>query len=491
MNKQFKTALTFDDVLLKPKFSSVLPKEVDLSINLSKTLKLKIPFLSAAMDTVTESKLAISLARKGGLGIIHKNFSIEQQAFEVDKVKRSESGMILDPITIEPEFKISKAMEIMANYKVSGLPVIKNKKLVGILTNRDIRFENNFNLEVKDRMTSSNLITVPESTTLEQAKSVLQKHRIEKLLVVDDSGQLKGLITVKDILKKEDHPNAAVDVHGRLLVGAAVGIEKNTLDRVSALVEKQVDCIVVDTAHGHSKSVLKTVEAIKKIYSNINLIVGNVATSQGTKALIDSGADIVKVGIGAGSSCTTRIVAGVGVPQLSAVLDCYEQADKLNKKIISDGGMRYSGDIAKSLAAGANCVMLGSIFAGLEETPGEVVLRDGRSYKSYRGMGSVAAMKKGSHDRYFQDLKSNKKLVPEGIEGLVPYKGKLNDTVEQLIGGIKSCFGYCGSKNIMEIRDKAEFIQITSSGIIESHPHDINITKDSPNYRKPDFNLDL
>ena len=491
MNKQFKTALTFDDVLLKPKFSSVLPKEVDLSINLSKNLKLKIPFLSAAMDTVTESKLAISLARKGGLGIIHKNFSIEQQAFEVDKVKRSESGMILDPITIEPEFKISKAMEIMANYKVSGLPVIKNKRLVGILTNRDIRFENNFNLEVKDRMTSSNLITVPESTTLEQAKSVLQKHRIEKLLVVDDSGQLKGLITVKDILKKEDHPNAAVDVHGRLLVGAAVGIEKNTLDRVSALVEKQVDCIVVDTAHGHSKSVLKTVEAIKKIYSNINLIVGNVATSQGTKALIDSGADIVKVGIGAGSSCTTRIVAGVGVPQLSAVLECYEQADKLNKKIISDGGMRYSGDIAKSLAAGANCVMLGSIFAGLEETPGEVVLRDGRSYKSYRGMGSVAAMKKGSHDRYFQDLKSNKKLVPEGIEGLVPYKGKLNDTVEQLIGGIKSCFGYCGSKNIMEIRDKAEFIQITSSGIIESHPHDINITKDSPNYRKPDFNLDL
>tara|TARA_Y100000389_G_scaffold51167_1_gene46902 strand:- start:6565 stop:8040 length:1476 start_codon:yes stop_codon:yes gene_type:complete len=491
MNKQFKTALTFDDVLLKPKFSSVLPKEVDLSIDLSKNLKLKIPFLSAAMDTVTESKLAISLARKGGLGIIHKNFSIEEQAFEVDKVKRSESGMILDPITIEPEFKISTAMEIMANYKVSGLPVIKNKKLVGILTNRDIRFENNFNLEVRHRMTSSNLITVPESTTLEQAKSVLQKHRIEKLLVVDDSGQLKGLITVKDILKKEDHPNAAVDIHGRLLVGAAVGIEKNTLDRVSALVENQVDCIVVDTAHGHSKSVLKTVETIKKKYSNINLIVGNVATGQGTKALIDSGADIVKVGIGAGSSCTTRIVAGVGVPQLSAVLECYEQANKLNKKIISDGGMRYSGDIAKSLAAGANCVMLGSIFAGLEETPGEVVLRDGRSYKSYRGMGSVAAMKKGSHDRYFQDLKSNKKLVPEGIEGLVPYKGKLNDTIEQLIGGVKSCFGYCGSKNIMEIKDKAEFIQITSSGIIESHPHDINITKDSPNYRKPDFNLDL
>ncbi|MAZ61231.1 MAG: IMP dehydrogenase [Candidatus Marinimicrobia bacterium] len=491
MNKQFKTALTFDDVLLKPKFSSVLPKEVDLSIDLSKNLKLKIPFLSAAMDTVTESKLAISLARKGGLGIIHKNFSIEEQAFEVDKVKRSESGMILDPITIEPEFKISTAMEIMANYKVSGLPVIKNKKLVGILTNRDIRFENNFNLEVRHRMTSSNLITVPESTTLEQAKSVLQKHRIEKLLVVDDSGQLKGLITVKDILKKEDHPNAAVDIHGRLLVGAAVGIEKNTLDRVSALVENQVDCIVVDTAHGHSKSVLKTVETIKKKYSNINLIVGNVATGQGTKALIDSGADIVKVGIGAGSSCTTRIVAGVGVPQLSAVLECYEQANKLNKKIISDGGMRYSGDIAKSLAAGANCVMLGSIFAGLEETPGEVVLRDGRSYKSYRGMGSVAAMKKGSHDRYFQDLKSNKKLVPEGIEGLVPYKGKLDDTIEQLIGGVKSCFGYCGSKNIMEIKDKAEFIQITSSGIIESHPHDINITKDSPNYRKPDFNLDL
>ena len=491
MNKKLQTALTFDDVLLKPNLSSVLPKEVDLSINLSTKLKLNIPFLSAAMDTVTESKLAISLARRGGLGIIHKNFSIEQQAFEVDKVKRSESGMILDPITIEPEFKIRKALEIMANYKVSGLPVIKNKKLVGILTNRDIRFENNFDLEVKDRMTSSNLVTVPESTTLEQAKSVLQKHRIEKLLVTDKNGLLKGLITVKDILKKEDHPNAAVDIHGRLLVGAAVGIEKNTLDRVAALVEKQVDCIVVDTAHGHSKSVLKTVEQIKKVHSNIDLIVGNVATGQGTKALIDCGADIVKVGIGAGSSCTTRIVAGVGVPQLSAVIDCFEQANKLGKKIISDGGMRYSGDIAKSLAAGASSVMLGSIFAGLEETPGEVVLRDGRSYKSYRGMGSVAAMKEGSHDRYFQDLKSSKKLVPEGIEGLVPYKGKLNDTIDQLVGGIKSCFGYCGSKNISEIKDKAQFVQITSSGIIESHPHDINITKDSPNYRKPDFNVDL
>ena len=491
MNKNLQTALTFDDVLLKPNYSSVLPKEVDLSISLSKNLNLNIPFLSAAMDTVTECKLAISLARRGGMGIIHKNFSIENQAFEVDKVKRSESGMILDPITIEPEYKIKQALEIMANYKVSGLPVIKNKKLVGILTNRDIRFENNFELAVKDRMTSDNLVTVSEGTTLEQAKTVLQKHRIEKLLVVDDNGKLRGLITVKDILKKEDHPNAAVDKHGRLLVGAAVGIEPNTLDRVSALVDSQADCIVVDTAHGHSKSVLKIVESIKSKYSNLDLIVGNVATAEGTKALIDSGADIVKVGIGAGSSCTTRIIAGVGVPQLSAVLDCYEQADKLNKKIISDGGMRYSGDIAKSLAAGANCVMLGSIFAGLEETPGEVVLRDGRSYKSYRGMGSVAAMKKGSHDRYFQDLKTNKKRVPESIAGLVPYKGKLDDTVEQLKGGIKSCFGYCGAKNILEIKEKAQFIQITSSGIIESHPHDINITKDSPNYRKPDFNVDL
>ena len=487
MKNNIKLALTFDDVLLKPAHSTILPKEVDLSISLSSDIKLNIPFLSAAMDTVTESKLAIALAREGGMGVIHKNLSIEQQSLEVDKVKRSESGMILDPITINSNLTIKDALNIMSNYKISGVPVVDEGKLVGILTNRDIRFETNFDLKVKDRMTSKNLITVSEGTTLNQSKSVLQKHRIEKLLVVDSEGKLKGLITVKDILKKEEHPNAAVDKHGRLLVAAAVGVENSTMDRVSALYEKQVDAIVLDTAHGHSKSVLDLTKNIKNKFPKINLIVGNVATGAGTEALIDNGADIVKVGIGAGSSCTTRIIAGVGVPQLTAVMDAVEIANKYDKKIISDGGMRYSGDIAKSLAAGSVAVMLGSIFAGTKETPGEVVLWEGRSYKTYRGMGSVAAMKKGSHDRYFQDLNDSKKLVPEGIEGLVPYKGVLSDTVAQLIGGVKSCFGYCGSSNILDFHKKSEFISITSSGIVESHPHDINITQDSPNYRKPDF----
>tara|TARA_Y100000994_G_scaffold128784_1_gene105587 strand:+ start:155 stop:1621 length:1467 start_codon:yes stop_codon:yes gene_type:complete len=487
MKNNIKLALTFDDVLLKPAHSTILPKEVDLSISLSSDIKLNIPFLSAAMDTVTESKLAIALAREGGMGVIHKNLSIEQQSLEVDKVKRSESGMILDPITINSNLTIKDALNIMSNYKISGVPVVDEGKLVGILTNRDIRFETNFDLKVKDRMTSENLITVSEGTTLNQSKSVLQKHRIEKLLVVDSEGKLKGLITVKDILKKEEHPNAAVDKHGRLLVAAAVGVENSTMDRVSALHEKQVDAIVLDTAHGHSKSVLDLTKNIKNKFPKINLIVGNVATGTGTEALIDNGADIIKVGIGAGSSCTTRIIAGVGVPQLTAVMDAVEIANKYDKRIISDGGMRYSGDIAKSLAAGSVAVMLGSIFAGTKETPGEVVLWEGRSYKTYRGMGSVAAMKKGSHDRYFQDLNDSKKLVPEGIEGLVPYKGVLSDTVAQLIGGVKSCFGYCGASNILDFHKKSEFISITSSGIVESHPHDINITQDSPNYRKPDF----
>ena len=487
MKNNIKLALTFDDVLLKPAHSTILPKEVDLSISLSSDIKLNIPFLSAAMDTVTESKLAIALAREGGMGVIHMNLSIEQQSLEVDKVKRSESGMILDPITINSNLTIKDALNIMSNYKISGVPVVDEGKLVGILTNRDIRFETNFDLKVKDRMTSENLITVSEGTTLNQSKSVLQKHRIEKLLVVDSEGKLKGLITVKDILKKEEHPNAAVDKHGRLLVAAAVGVENSTMDRVSALHEKQVDAIVLDTAHGHSKSVLDLTKNIKNKFPKINLIVGNVATGTGTEALIDNGADIIKVGIGAGSSCTTRIIAGVGVPQLTAVMDAVEIANKYDKRIISDGGMRYSGDIAKSLAAGSVAVMLGSIFAGTKETPGEVVLWEGRSYKTYRGMGSVAAMKKGSHDRYFQDLNDSKKLVPEGIEGLVPYKGVLSDTVAQLIGGVKSCFGYCGASNILDFHKKSEFISITSSGIVESHPHDINITQDSPNYRKPDF----
>ena len=487
MNKNIKLALTFDDVLLKPKYSNVLPKSVSLETVLSKNIKLHIPFLSAAMDTVTESEMAISLAREGGMGVIHKNLSIEQQALEVDKVKRSESGMILDPITINSEMSIADALHLMKRYKISGVPVMEESKLVGILTNRDIRFENNHDLKVRQRMTSNNLVTVPKGTTLEDAKLVLQKHRIEKLLVTNSDGSLCGLITVKDIQKNEKYPHATKDKHGRLITAAAVGVAPSTIDRVSALVEKHVDAIVVDTAHGHSQSVLDVVSKIKSKFPEIDLIAGNVATAEATQALIDNGVDIVKVGIGAGSSCTTRIVAGVGVPQLTSVMDCVEIGLKNNKKIISDGGKRFSGDIAKSLAAGADAVMLGSIFAGTKESPGEVVLWEGRSYKSYRGMGSVAAMKRGSHDRYFQDMNESKKLVPEGIEGLVPYKGALEETVLQLVGGIKASLGYCGSKNILEFRDKSEFIQITSSGIIESHPHDIDMTKDSPNYRKVNF----
>ena len=484
MIKKFPLALTFDDVLLKPQYSNVLPRDVDLSIELSKKIKLNIPFISAAMDTVTESEMAIALAREGGMGVIHKNLSIEEQAFEVDKVKRSESGMIINPITISSDKSIEDALQMMKQYKISGVPVIDEDKLVGILTNRDIRFEQNLNLKVKDRMTSSELITVPEGTTLNDAKIVLQKHRIEKLLVVNNQGSLKGLITVKDIQKKERFPNASKDKHGRLIVAAAIGTDDSVLDRVSALVNNNVDALVIDTAHGHSQGVLDVVNKVKSKYSNIDLIVGNVATADGAKALIDHGADIIKIGIGAGSSCTTRIVAGVGVPQLTSVMECSEVVKKHNKKIISDGGMRFSGDISKSFAAGADAVMLGGIFAGTEESPGEIILWEGRSYKSYRGMGSIAAMKAGSSDRYFQNSRTANKLVPEGVEGLVPYKGLLGETVHQLVGGVKSCFGYCGAKNIEEFYQKSEFVQITSSGIVESHPHDMNITKDSPNYRK-------
>ena len=487
MKDNIRTALTFDDVLLRPLYSNILPKEVSLLTRLSDNIELYIPFISAAMDTVTESEMAISLAREGGMGVIHKNLSIEEQALEVDKVKRSESGMILDPITIKSDMTISDALKLMKRYRISGVPVVDSNKLVGILTNRDIRFENDHNLKVKERMTSNNLITVSKGITLEEAKAVLQKYRIEKLLVTDSNGSLCGLITVKDIQKNEKYPHATKDKHGRLITAAAVGVAPSTIERVAALVEKQVDAIVVDTAHGHSQRVLDVVQEIKNKFPNVDLIAGNIATADATKALIDNGADIIKVGIGAGSSCTTRIIAGVGVPQLTSVMDCVEIGNKYNKKIISDGGMRFSGDIAKSLAAGADAVMLGSIFAGTKESPGEVVLWEGRSYKSYRGMGSVAAMKKGSHDRYFQDMNESKKLVPEGIEGLVPYKGDLEETVLQLVGGIKASLGYCGSKDILEFREKAEFIQITSSGIVESHPHDINMTKDSPNYRKVNF----
>ena len=477
-----KKGLTFDDVILVPKYSEVLPSMVDLKTNLTANISLNIPLLSAAMDTVTESRLAISLARHGGIGIVHKNMTVQEQASEVDKVKRSESGMILDPITIESNKTIHEALEIMAKFRISGVPVVDDGKLKGILTNRDIRFEDNLDLLVSDRMTSENLVTVEKGTTLDKAKSVLQKHRIEKLLVVDKDGKLTGLITVKDILKKEDFPHAAVDRHGRLMVGAAVGVTGDYLERVAELKKAKVDIIAVDTAHGHTKSVISAVAEIKKKF-NIDLIAGNIATADAAKALIDAGADAIKVGIGPGSICTTRIIAGVGVPQLTAVQDVYSIAQKNNIPVISDGGMRYSGDIAKSLAAGASCVMLGSLFAGTDESPGEVILWEGRSFKSYRGMGSLAAMKKGSSDRYFQT--DSDKLVPEGIEGMVAYKGPIKETISQLLGGIRSSMGYCGVKDIKDFHKKSEFIQITSAGVKESHPHDVNITKESPNYRKP------
>lgn len=479
-----KEALTFDDVLLVPQLSSILPKDVDITSRLTRNIQLNIPLISAAMDTVTESQMAIAMAREGGIGVIHKNLSIENHAKEVDRVKRSESGMILDPVTITSRKTIREALDIMAHFHISGVPVVNDGKLVGILTNRDIRFETNLELLVSDRMTGKNLITVKKGTTLNEAKSVLQDHRIEKLLVIDDEGTLCGLITVKDILKKENHPNAGTDKHGRLLVAAAIGVSSDTMERAQALVNANVDALVVDTAHGHSKGVLETVKKLKSRL-NVDIIAGNVATAAGTQALIDAGVDAVKVGIGAGSSCTTRMIAGVGVPQLTAVMDAFESAQKNDIPIISDGGMRYSGDIAKSFAAGAETAMLGSILAGTNESPGEIILWEGRSFKSFRGMGSIAAMNEGSKDRYFQQNTESKKLVPEGIEGMVPYKGDVMETIHQLMGGVRSSMGYCGTKSIKEFHKNIEFIRITGAGMKESHPHDINITKDSPNYQKP------
>ena len=479
-----KEALTFDDVLLVPQLSSILPKDVDITSRLTRNIQLNIPLISAAMDTVTESQMAIAMAREGGIGVIHKNLSIENHAKEVDRVKRSESGMILDPVTITSRKTIREALDIMAHFHISGVPVVNDGKLVGILTNRDIRFETNLELLVSDRMTGKNLITVKKGTTLNEAKSVLQKHRIEKLLVIDDEGTLCGLITVKDILKKENHPNAGTDKHGRLLVAAAIGVSSDTMERAQALVNANVDALVVDTAHGHSKGVLETVKKLKSRL-NVDIIAGNVATAAGTQALIDAGVDAVKVGIGAGSSCTTRMIAGVGVPQLTAVMDAFESAQKNDLPIISDGGMRYSGDIAKSFAAGAETAMLGSILAGTNESPGEIILWEGRSFKSFRGMGSIAAMNEGSKDRYFQQNTESKKLVPEGIEGMVPYKGDVMETIHQLMGGVRSSMGYCGTKSIKEFHKNIEFIRITGAGMKESHPHDINITKESPNYQKP------
>ena len=479
-----KEALTFDDVLLVPQLSSVLPRDVNITSRLTKNIRLNIPLISAAMDTVTESQMAIAMARHGGIGVIHKNLSIENHVREVDRVKRSESGMILDPVTISSDKTIREALDIMAHFHISGVPVVDEGKLVGILTNRDIRFETNLDLLVSDRMTGNNLITVKKGTTLNEAKSVLQEHRIEKLLVVDDNGALCGLITVKDILKKENHPNAASDKHGRLLVAAAIGVSSDSMERAQALVNANVDALVIDTAHGHSKGVLETVKLLKSKL-NIDIIAGNVATGAGTQALIDVGVDAVKVGIGAGSSCTTRMIAGVGVPQLTAVIDAFESAQKNDIPVISDGGMRYSGDIAKSFAAGAETAMLGSILAGTNESPGEIILWEGRSFKSFRGMGSIAAMNDGSKDRYFQHNTESNKLVPEGIEGMVPYKGEVKETIHQLMGGVRSSMGYCGSKSIKEFHKNIEFIRITGAGMKESHPHDINITKESPNYQKP------
>ena len=482
----FKQALTFDDVLLVPQKSSILPKEVNLKTKLTQKIEMNIPLLSAAMDTVTESGMAVALAREGGIGIIHKNLSIEEQASMVDRVKRYESGMIVNPVTLSSNKTIKDAKEVMGLYKISGLPVVENEKLIGIITNRDIRFETDESLPVTDRMTTEKLITVPQGTTLDQAKKVLQEHRIEKLLVVDKEGSLAGLITVKDIQKKEDFPYACKDKNGRLRVGAALSVTKDFLERAQELHSKEVDVIVIDTAHGHSKGVLSQIEKIKKSMSGLQIVGGNVATSEGTKALINAGVDCVKVGIGAGASCTTRIVAGIGVPQLTAVMDCVDAATNDNIPVIADGGIRYSGDISKAIAAGASTVMLGSILAGMDESPGEFILFEGRQYKSYRGMGSLGAMQDGGGERYFQNDTEDKKLVPEGIEGIVPYRGSVKNTIHQLMGGLRSSMGYCGGENILDFQKKAEFIQSTQAGVKESHPHEVKITKEAPNYQISD-----
>jgi IMP dehydrogenase len=482
-SKFLKEGLTFDDVLLIPAKSDVLPRDVDVTTQLSKTLQLNIPILSAGMDTVTEAEMAIAMARQGGLGIIHKNMSIEQQAEQVDKVKRSERGVITDPFFLTPEHQVYDAEYLMGKYRISGVPIVNNEveqKLVGIITNRDLRFIQDYSTKISDVMTKENLITAPVGTTLEEAEKILQKHKVEKLPLVDENGVLKGLITIKDIEKVIEFPNSAKDEKGRLLVGAAVGVTADTMIRVKKLVEANVDVIVVDTAHGHSKGVLETVRKIREQYPHLNIIAGNVATAEATRDLIEAGANIIKVGIGPGSICTTRVVAGVGVPQITAIYDCATEARKYGVPIIADGGIKYSGDIVKALAAGAHAVMLGSLLAGVTESPGETEIYQGRRFKVYRGMGSVAAMEKGSKDRYFQE--DNKKFVPEGIEGRVPYKGPLADTIYQLVGGLRAGMGYCGTKNLEELREKTQFIRMTGAGLRESHPHDVQITKEAPNY---------
>ena len=481
MEKIVKEGLTFDDVLIIPQASDFQPSQADLSVKLCDKIKLNIPLMSAAMDTVTEYKLAIAMAREGGLGLIHKNMSIDEQASQVDKVKRSEHGVITDPFSLHPENMVTEALELMARYKISGVPIVDDTdRLVGILTNRDLRFETNFNQPINNVMTKENLVTAPVGTTLKQAQEILGKHRIEKLPIVDKNFKLKGLITIKDIEKSIQYPNSAKDSKGRLLAGAAVGIAKGTMERVAALVDAGVDVVAIDTAHGHSRFVGEMVTAIKEKFPDLPVIAGNVATAAATEALIKAGADVVKVGMGPGSICTTRVVAGIGVPQITAIMDCAEAADKLGKRIIGDGGFKYSGDIAKAIAAGASAVMIGSLFAGTLESPGAMEIFQGRSFKVYRGMGSLAAMEAGSKDRYFQE--SATKFVPEGVEGRVPYRGALGEMVFQLMGGLRSGMGYAGQQTIDGMRKNARFTRITNAGLIESHPHDISITKESPNY---------
>jgi IMP dehydrogenase len=493
-----RTALTFDDVLLIPRHSTVVPAQVDVSTRLTRNIRLNVPLLSAAMDTVTESEMAIAMAQHGGIGIIHKNLPIDQQASEVDRVKRSESGMIVNPITLGPRARISEALELMRRYRISGVPITedgsKEGRLVGILTNRDLRFETSVERPVSDVMTRNNLITVPVGTTLDEAREILHQKKVEKLLVVDRDYRLKGLITVKDIQKAIKYPNAAKDSLGRLRVGAAIGIAKDTLERAEALVNAHVDVLVVDTAHGHSQGVMDIVQRIRRRFSDVDVIAGNVATAEATEALIDLGVDAVKIGIGAGSICTTRVVAGIGVPMISAVYECAEAARRRDVPVIADGGIRFSGDIVKALAVGANSVMIGNLFAGTDESPGELILYQGRTFKEYRGMGSIGAMRKGSRDRYFQDEfelesgtspagKGVEKLVPEGIEGRVPHKGSIAMVVHQLMGGLRAGMGYCGAPTIADLQRDAQLIRITNAGHRESHVHDVTITKEAPNYR--------
>ncbi len=482
MDKVIKTALTFDDVLLVPDYSEVLPDEVDVKTCLTPSISLNVPIISAAMDTVTESRMAISIARAGGIGIIHKNMSIEEQRKEVEKVKKSESGMIVDPVHISPNHTVGQALEIMAHFRISGLPVVKEgMEVVGIVTNRDVMFVKDMGTKVKDVMTKDNLVTVKPGIDLEEAKEILHAHRIEKLLVVDDNNRLKGLITIKDIRKLKEYPNACKDDLGRLRVGAAVGIGEDMLERADALIKAGVDVLVIDTAHGYSKNVIRSIQILKKEFPDCELIAGNVATYEGAKKLLQVGADTIKVGIGPGSICTTRVVAGVGVPQLTAIMDCTRACGEVGGCLIADGGIKFSGDIVKAIAAGADSVMIGNLLAGTEESPGETIIYQGRKYKVYRGMGSIDAMKEGSRDRYFQERME--KLVPEGIVGQVPYKGKVSETIYQLVGGLRAGMGYVGCRDIKELKEKARFVQITQAGYRESHVHDVIILKEAPNYQ--------